>query len=143
MLKVVKYENLILNFITFSDVDDTVQITTNPSSPVSEGTVIQFDCSFDANPLATLSVMRSDGEAEEEVTGQSVTDSSFSLSVALTRHHHLSDFYCLAAGPNSEYQKESVRVTYNVTCKRLTLSGGMGLSFLSVCNIIQIVICRF
>ena len=84
---------------------------------MSEDTVVQFDCSFDANPLGTLSVMRSDGEAEEQVTGQSVTDSSFRLSVALTRHHHLSDFYCVAAGPNSEYQKESVRLTYNVTCK--------------------------
>ena len=101
--------------ILFADEGNTLYISSDTSSPVSEGTTVQFSCTFYANPFATLSLWRSDGDTVVQVTDQIVSNTFFSLSVDMSRDYNDWEFYCRAAG--QEYDIESTRIPLKVTCE--------------------------
>ena len=91
----------------------TSSIPTNAT--VSENTEVTFICSFESNPVATLSLIAI-SDTEEEIA--QMNSSSWTVSVILKKEQNGLIFMCSASGSDPVFSVDSsARYKYNVECK--------------------------
>ena len=100
---------------------ETVEILSDiNSADVNEGTEVIFSCVAEANPNPQLYLMFRNTESTGQVISeQSISSTTFSVPVVLTRTQDGGDFFCRAVGEDPSYTLNSPStISYNVLCKQ-------------------------
>ena len=88
---------------------------------MTEGSEVIFTCIANASPSPQFYLMFRNVESTEQVSDQSISSSTFSVPVVLTREHDGGDFFCRAVGEDPSYTLISPSTfSYNVLCKQNT-----------------------
>ena len=99
---------------------ETVEILTDIiSTDVNEETEVIFSCVAEANPSPQLYLMFRNTESTGQlISDQSISSSTFSVPVVLTREQDGWEFFCRAVGEDPSYTLNSLStISYNVLCK--------------------------